>query len=303
MKRNALDLGAVSILVEVVDAGSFSAAAGRLEVTKSAVSKRIASLEERLGVRLIQRNGRRLALTEAGTRFHAHALTAIEAVQQAERAATELQDHPRGQLRVIAPMSFGRLHLAPLIAPFLRRYPQIRLDLILDDRVGRILDGDFDVALRPGHLPESSLVTRKVADLHSVLCAAPDYVAAHGAPRSPADLCAHNCLGYSYSVEPDVWHFERDGTTHTVPVAGSCSINNSEALCRVVLDGAGITRLPTFVAGPLLATNELVSLLGEYAMPSKPLHVLYPDRQYLPQKQRVFLDYLVQTLGETGWDR
>lgn len=292
-----MDLGAVAVLVEVVAAGGFSAAARRLGVTKSAVSKRITGLENQLGVGLIQRNTRPPSLTEAGERFYAYAASAIETLCQAERAATEQQQQPRGHLKVVALMSFGRLQVAPLVSRFLRRYPEIEIDLVLNDHRDVIIGGDFDVAIRAGELTDSALVARRLASLGSVVCAAPSYLKTHGEPRCPNDLKAHNCLVYTYSGEPNRWTFARAGVVESIEVSGTCGVNNGEALCEVVLGGTGISRLPTFIAGPLLGSGQLVSLLRDYTMPSKGLYALFPGRRYIPQKVRVFVDYLVAAFG------
>jgi len=290
------------VLVAVVEAGTFSAAALRLGVTKSAVSRRISRLEQRLGVRLLQRTTRRLCLTEAGERFYFHASQAVEAALRAERAATELQDHARGVLRVISLMSFGALHVVPLLPEFLRRYPEVHVDLILDDRAGRILDGDFDIALRAGGLPDSSLVARTLVQLHSVLCASPSYVERCGAPERPSDLTNHNGLTYSYSDLPSTWTFLRDGHAESIEITGTCKINNSEALCKLVIEGTGLSRLPMFIAAPYITSGQLVPLLTDYQMPSKDLVAVLPGRRFVPQKVRVFMNFVVDALGTgTPW--
>lgn len=300
----ALNLGPGAVLVAVVEAGSFSGAAARLGITKSAVSKRIAQLEASLGVRLLQRTTRSLSLTEAGQRFHAHASAAVEAMGQAERAATELQDQPRGRLRVVALMAFGRLHLVPRLPEFAARHPDLSIDLVLDDHATHIAFNEFDVALRAGALPDSAFIARRLASLRSVVCASAAYLAEHTHPQRPQDLLAHDCLAYSYSTEATTWTFQRNGRSQSIEVGGSLQINNAEALCQVLLQGMGVARLPTFIAGPHLAAGRLVALLPEYTMPSKDLHVVFAERTYLPQKVRVFIDFVVDAFGSdvAPWD-
>lgn len=300
----AMSQGPGAVLVAVVEAGTFSGAAQRLGITKSAVSKRIALLEATLGVRLLQRTTRSLSLTEAGERFYAHASTAVEAMDQAERAATELQEQPRGRLRVVALMAFARLHLVPRLPEFAARYPDLGIDLVLDDHATRIAFNEYDVALRAGVLQDSTFIARKLAPLRSVVCASPGYLERHASPQRPQDLLAHECFGYSYSTEATTWTFRRNGRSQSVDVTGSLQINNSEALCEVVLRGMGIARLPTFIAAPHIAEGRLVALLPQYTMPSKDLHVVFAERTYLPQKVRVFIDFVVDAFGGdvAPWD-
>lgn len=301
--HESADLGAAAVFVAVAGAGSLTAAAAQLGVTRSAVSRRLSQLEARLGVRLLHRTSRALALTEAGTRYLEHASVAVEAMRQAESAATELQSEVRGRLRVLAPMAFGRAQLAPRLAPFFERYPGVRLSLSLDDRRGRLLDGDFDVALWAHPVPREAMTVRTLAHLRSVVCASPEYVAKHGAPQSPSALLEHPCLAYSYSEEAVRWTFLDGDGAQTVEVSGPVEVNNGDALCALVFRGVGIARLPTFVAAPHIEAGRLVPLLREFSMPTRPLQVVFRDREYLPQKVRVFVDYLAEILGGAPWDR
>ncbi len=306
---DSTDLAAGGVFVAVVEAGSLSEAAKRLGVTKSAVSKRLAQLEARLGVRLLHRTTRSLALTEAGERFHAHASTAVEAMLLAEHAATELQREPRGRLRVTALMAFGKLHVTPLIGAFMAEHPNLAVSLNLDDRTHRIHEGEFDVALWAGPIADSSMVARTIAPLHSVVCASPGYLSSREPPQHPRDLLDHDCVSYSYSDQATHWTFVRDGTSESVTVTSKFEVNNGEALCEVMMRGLGVSRLPTFIAGPHIASGALVPLLGEYTMPSKDLCAVYPDRAYLPRKVRVFIDHAVEAFGgptppwDAGWSR
>lgn len=292
-----MDVAAAAVFVEVVRVGSVTAAAQHLNVTKSAVSKRLAQLESSLGVRLLERTTRSLSLTEAGGRFLEHAASAMEAMHQAELAATELQDKPSGHLRVLSLMSFGCSQVAPLLHDFVELYPLVTVALVLDDQPSRLLDGDFDVALRAGPLPEHSLVSRKLAVLHSGIFASPTYLKHHGTPQKPTDLNSRNCLTYSYSPEPSQWVFRRQGITESIEVSGGIQVNNGDALCELTAAGAGICRLPIFVAAPHVSSKRLVRVLDPYTMPSKDLRIVFRERTYLPPKVRVFVDFLVDRLG------
>ena len=189
---------ALPLFVAVIECGSFAAAGRKLGLSKSAVSKRILQLEARLGVRLLQRTTRRLHLTEAGTLYHGYARRALSLAREGEDAIARLQSQPRGLLRISVPMVFGRLHLSPLAPEFLAAHPGVQLDMQMDDRMVDLVEGGFDLAIRIGHLPESSLIARRIASCRSVICAAPAYLARHGRPETPAELAEHNCLRYAY---------------------------------------------------------------------------------------------------------
>lgn len=298
-------LDALAVFAAVVEHGSFSAAAQRLGVSKSAVSKRVSQLEDELGVRLLHRTTRRLSLTEAGERCHEHAVLALRAARDAVDAATELQVEPHGLLRVSSPMSFGRLHIAPLVPELLHRYPRLRVELVMDDRRVDLVEGGFDVAIRVGDLPDSSLVARRLAACRHVLCAAPEYLERHPPITTPADLLGHNCLVFSYASDASEWSLEGDGRVERVAVSGSYRVNNSEALLAAVCGGLGIGRLPTFVAGPALAEGKVSGVLPGFRLPVKTVHAVFPERQHLPAKTRAFIDFAREFMGgeEPYWDR
>ena len=296
--------GAIPVFVAVVENGGFSAAARTLGISKSAVSKRINHLEAHLGVRLLHRTTRKLSLTEAGERYFEHAAQALTAAGQAEDAVTELQGEPQGNLKISSPMSFGRLHVAPLIPKLLQRYPKLQIDLVMDDRKVDLVAGGFDVAIRAGNLPASTLIARKLAPLRQVLCASPDYIDRYDRPGTPAELSSHNCLLYSYSSDANEWTLIGEGGPETVTVSGSYQVNNSEALLEALREGIGIGRLPTFVAGPDLKTGRLVKLFESYSLPDFTLYAVFPERQYLPAKVRAFLDFAIEYIGgdQPYWD-
>ena len=296
--------GAIPVFVAVVENSGFSAAARTLGISKSAVSKRINKLEAQLGVRLLHRTTRKLSLTEAGERYFEHASRALAAAGQAEDAVTELQGEPQGNLKISSPMSFGRLHVAPLIPKLLQRHPKLQIDLVMDDRKVDLVAGGFDVAIRAGNLPDSTLIARKLAPLRQVLCASPDYVDRYGRPGTPAELSSHNCVLYSYSSDANEWTLIGEGGPENVTVSGSYQVNNSEALLEALREGVGIGRLPTFVAGPDLKTGRLVTLFESYRIPEFTIYAVFPERQYLPAKVRAFLDFAIEYFGgdRPYWD-
>lgn len=291
--------GALPVFIAVVENGGFSPAAEQLGISKSAVSKRITQLEADFGVKLFSRTTRKISLTEAGEHYYAHAVVAFNAAKDAEDSVAQLQGEPQGTLRINTPMSFGHLHIAPLIPDFLKRFPKIRIDMVMDDKVVDLVGGGFDLAIRGSDLEDSNLVARRLAPLNNSLCASPEYLAEHGTPLSPTQLSEHNCLAFSYSKDDIEWHFTQDSQLYSVEVRGNYQVNNSEALRLAILSGLGIGRLPTFIAGPDIKSGRLIQLLPAYEMPGKSLYAVYPERQYLPAKVRVFLDYLIEKLGTT----
>lgn len=292
-----LTIGAIPIFVAVLDAGSFTGAADRLGVTKSAVSRRISDLEDDLGVRLLHRTTRRLSLTEAGERYLRYARRALSEAQAAEDAASSLQDSPRGHLRINTPMSFGRLHVAPAIPDFLARYPDIRVEMTMEDRTIDLVEGGYDVGIRVGVLAESSLIARRLAPSRNVVCATPAYLEQHPPVLTPRDLLQHNCLRYAYFSEANEWTFTREDQREPVRVSGSYQVNNSEALREAVLAGVGVARVPLFVVGEDLRRGRLTRVLPHYDMPAQYVHAVWPERAYLPRKVRVFVDFLRDRIG------
>ncbi len=295
---------AIPIFVAVAENGSFSGAANKLELSKSAVSKRITTLENKLQVRLIHRTTRKLSLTEAGEHFYQHAKQVMQAAQNAEDAISQLQGEPCGKLKIQAPMSFGVLHIAPLIALFLKRYPEIEVDLVLDDKELDIVQNGFDISIRAGELKDSSLIARSLAPLRSVICMSTEYQAVSKLQQLE-DLSKENCILYSYAKEASHWQFLKDGKQQQIKIIGSYRVNNSEALQSALKTGVGIGRLPTFVAAKALQEGSLISLFNEYEMPVKRLFAVYPERQFVPLKVRVFIDFAIEFFGveEPYWDK
>ncbi len=296
--------GAIPVFVAVVEYGGFSPAARFLGISKSAVSKRITQLEEQLGVKLLHRTTRKLSLTEAGEHYYEHASKANAAAQDAEDAVAQLQGEPQGRLRINTPMSFGRLHMAPMIPEFLKKYPKISIDLVMDDKVVDLVSGSFDIAIRTGELADSSLVARRLAPLNSVLCASPEYLKTNSVPQQLDDLLQHNCLSFSYSNDVKEWSFIKEDKRFNIEVTGNYQVNNSEALRDAVLQGLGIARLPTFVAGPDIKSGKIIPLFTDYQMPSQVISAVLIERQFMPAKVRAFLDFSIAFFGSEVpyWD-
>ncbi|ARU59178.1 LysR family transcriptional regulator [Oleiphilus messinensis] len=297
--------GAYPVFVTVIEMGGFSPAAIKLGISKSAVSKRITQLEEHLGVKLLHRTTRKLSLTEAGEYFYHHARIASQAAQDAEDAVAQLQGDPQGRLRISIPMSFGRMYIAPIVPEFLRRYPKISLELVLDDKFTDLIGDGFDLAVRLGDLKDSSLVAKKLTYLRNILCASPEYLSANGIPVRLEDLKQHNCLAFSYSQDVREWYFSKNNVTRAIEISGNYQVNNSEALREAMIQGVGIGRLPSFVANPEIKAGRLVSLFDEYEMPGKSMYAVYSQRQFLPAKVRVFINFMAENFGEAipFWDK
>lgn len=303
---------AIPIFIAVADCAGFSSAAKELCLSKSAVSKRISLLEEQLGARLFHRTTRKLSLTEAGEVFYEYASQANRSALQAENAVFELQGEPRGLLKVQLPMTLGQMHITPLIPEFLARYPHLQIDLVLDDCHINLVEQGYDLAVRAGDMPDSNLIARTLTPLRSVVCVSKSYLQVFEQQHQqvlnhPELLEKANCLTYSYSSNADVWQFDAKDKTqpsYKVNVTGNYRINNSAAIKQAVIEGIGVARLPTFIAGDAIQNNELIPLFREFDMPGKTLYAVYPERSFLPIKVRAFLDFLVEKLGcgSMYWD-
>lgn len=289
----------ITVFVQVVDRGSFTAAAEALELSKGAVSKYVSRLETRLGARLLNRTTRRLTLTEAGTVLYERARHALADISAAQTEVMELSGTPRGQLRVTAPAYFGAAFLAPEVGAFLQRFPQIELDLDLDNRIVDLVKERFDVAIRITALVSSSLVARRLAAVRIVTVASPAYLKRAGIPATPGDLREHSCLHYTLDRSPGEWHYQqgRDRAI-SVPVRGRLRCNNDQALKQAALDGIGVARSPELFVAPELAAGRLVRLLADFEPPPELLCAVFPARANLAPKVRVFVDFLARQLGE-----
>lgn len=296
-------LSGMAVFAKVVEARSFTAAAAELGMSKSAVSKQISRLEDRLGARLLNRTTRRLSLTETGAAFYDRCARVVAEAQEAELAVTNLQSEPRGTLRVNAPMTFGHLHIAPAIPDFLARYPEVRVDMTMNDRFVDLIDEGFDVAIRIARLTDSSLIARRLAPDRRVLCGAPAYFAKHGEPRTPDDLAAHNCLSYAYVSDTDQWQFIDGEGTRSVSVRGNLRANNGDAIRQALLAGLGVAVLPAFIVGPDIQAGRLKEVLRDHLPNRASVYAVYPHSRHLSAKVRVFVDFLADRFGPNPyWD-
>ncbi len=285
--------------VRVVESNGISAAAGRLGMAKSAVSRRLQELENRLGVQLLQRTTRRISLTEDGRRFYERCLRILDELNEAEQSLSSEQQRVHGRLRVAAPLSFTLRHLAPLLNEFMQRYPEIRLDLDVEDRQVNLLEEGVDLAIRIGKLDDSSLVAKRLVPMQMVLCASPGYLAAHGEPKQPEELQHHIGLSYGNVSEHRQWTlFDRDGGAHAVRPHIRLRANNGDLLLASLLADLGVAIMPTFICHQELAAGRLQRLLPDYHAEENAAYALYPSRRHLPRRVRVFIDFLAERLGD-----
>jgi DNA-binding transcriptional LysR family regulator len=295
----------IAIFVRVVECGSFTKAADQLELSRAAISKYLSRLEERLGVRLLNRTTRRLSLTEAGAELFEASRGALERIDEAESAVARLQNEPKGRLKVNAPMSFGVMHLAPAMPEFLRLYPGIHVDLRMDDRLVDLYEEGFDIGVRIAKLADSSLVAKKLAPCRQVACASPAYLKEFGEPQTVDDLAAHNCILYTYSATANVWHFTApSGREIPVAVQGNLRANNGMASREAALRGLGVLLVPTFYVGEELRQGKLQRILADYTLPELGIYAVWPQRNFVAPKVRAFVDFLAKHFGaKPAWDR
>ncbi len=298
------NLNLIPIFIEVVKNQSFSRAGIALGMTKSKVSKSVSALESELGVKLLHRTTRKLSLTEVGEDYFEQVAKTIHELEVAQNNAIELLKKPKGNLKILVPMSFGRLHLATLISKFVKKYPNITIEMELSDEKPDLLTKGFDLALRAGKLENSSMIGKKICELKSVICTSKSYLKNNSTPSSPKDLTSHNCLVFSLSSSSDKWTFSKGRKNETIYINGSIKANNSDSLRELALLGNGIVRLPTFIAGADIRKGKLIQLLDKYEMPSVDLHALFPHKDYLPLKVRTFVDFLSKEIDGDNpyWD-
>jgi DNA-binding transcriptional LysR family regulator len=294
----AMDLFAsMRMYVAVVDGGSFASAADKLEISRAMVSKQIQKLEEHLGTRLLNRTTRRLSLTETGRAFYERSTQIMTDVAEAEQVAGQMTRTPQGVLRVTIPLSYGQHRLATIIGDYTQAYPKVQLDISLSDRKVDLIEDGFDLAVRIGSMPQSDLIARKIGGVRSIVCSSPAYIARHGAPRTPAELSSHACLGYTLTGSGADWRFETPDGPLVVPISGPIRADNGDIIRLAALSGAGILFQPHFIVGDDLAKGRLVQLLPEWQSAELGVYAVYPSRKHLSAKVRTFVDFLAAALG------
>lgn len=278
------------LFVDVLDAGSFTAAAEKLGLSKQYVSKRVMALEARLGVRLLARSTRHLRVTELGRSYEEAARTILQDVDGLEQRISGTNRVPRGRLRISAPMSFGTMHLSPVLPAFLAAYPEVALELDLNDRTVDLLGEGYDLAVRIGSLADSSLIARSIAPVVMVTCCSPAYLARRGAPTHPHELAEHDCLLYGHGRHVE-WQFG-GASTLRVAVTGRMRANNGELVRDAAIQGLGLAYLPTFIVGEAIEAGELVTVLDDWRPPTQAVHAVYPQHRQASLPLQTFVDFL-----------
>ena len=290
------------IFMEVLEAGSFSAAARNLGIAKSTVSKRVSALEQALGVRLIQRSTRKLHITEEGEALFQRCTRIRRELDEAEREVAGFRERPQGTIRLGAPPLFASTRLAGVLPRFLERYPDIRIELRAMEKQSDLIAGGYDLSLRTGHLADSSLVAQRLCTFEAVLCAAPRYLEIHGRPGRPSDVEQHNYLAWQGPEQAPITQliFHRGGRNHRVRINSNFTSTDALTIREAAVSGGGITLLPDYAIHGELETGLLVVLLADFDVQSIPLSLLFPQRQQLPLKARVLIEFLKETLGEAS---
>jgi len=285
----------------VVDCGSFVQAADVLEMSKPTVSRYIADLEQRLGVRLLQRTTRKLSLTEEGRAFYGRCKAVLADVEVAETEITAKSVAIKGLIKVNAPVSFGLLELAPLWPDFMAKYPDVELDITLADRMVDLVEEGYDLAVRIARLPNSSLVSRKLASARMVLCASPGYLRQHGKPKHPSELINHAVLSYSLLATGDQWEFNGPEGKATVMVKPILRTNSGDTCIAAARKSRGIVLQPSFMVSDDLLSGSLVELMPQYRSIDFGIYAVFPSRQHVSPKVRAMIDFLVQELEGVRW--
>jgi DNA-binding transcriptional LysR family regulator len=301
MKTPLGELSSFALFAQVVQSRSFSEAARQAGLAKSAVSKRVALLEERLGVRLLTRTTRKLSLTAEGLRFYEHCAALIAAADAAEESVSAASQAARGRLRVNAPVTFSQMYLAPPIAAFLERYPEIEVELSTENRLVDVVEDAYDLVIRISRLREDSLVARKLAEDRLVVCAAPSYLERRGEPHSPEELVGHNCLHYTLVPRAGEWRFRGESGPLAVPTTGNFSTSDGSLLREAAVAGVGIVVLPCSMVVDQIRAGSLRLVLGDHRRGRVGIYAVFASRKQLALRTRLFIDHLVRHFADPPW--
>jgi len=287
-------LNSIEVFLKVAKFQSFTEAANQLGLSKAMVSKHITSLENTLGVRLLNRTTRRISLTEAGMAYRVRIREIMNDMSETEQSISQLSSEPRGTLRVMAPTSFGSFHLARAIADYRKIYTKVGVEAVLTEREPDIIEDGLDIVIRVGVLEDSSLVARKIADARMVVCASAVYLQEFGIPSNPEVLLDHNCLIYSGRPTMGEWRFTVNGKAKKLRVKGDVRSNVGDALRIAAIQGCGLVQLPTYMVGLDIKSGRLKMVLEQYEPPARPIHAIYPHRRHLSAKVRTFVEFLYE---------
>lgn len=290
----------MQIFIAAVDEGSFAAAARRFKLSAAMAGKHVSAIESDLNVRLLQRSTRRLSLTDAGERYYERCKVILEVLEDANREASDVQKTPKGLLRVAAPVAFGAMHLGRIVSRYLEQFPEVSLDVVLEDKYADLLENRIDVAIRVGRLEDPTLVTRRLAPCRMVLCASPEYLKKHGTPETPDHLSRAPRLAFSQAVSAGDWTiYDAQGRAHSIEGPCRMTANNIQLLLESVLAGTGIAYGPNFVFGEHIKQGKLIKLLPAYRTTELTIQAVYPSAIRIPFKVRSFVDFIAKALGDT----
>jgi DNA-binding transcriptional LysR family regulator len=287
-------LDAMHAFVAVADLQGFAPAARKLGLSPSAVTRLVAGLEERLGARLLQRTTRQVTLTDAGSRYLERARRILADLEEAEGSVEGERSRPGGRLVISAPVGFGRLHVSPVLSAYLQRYPDVSAELRLADRVINLVEEGVDLAVRIGHLPDSTLVARHVGEMRRIVVASKDYLEARGEPKHPAELSAHQTIQFGAMTAPSDWRFVDDGSEIRISPAARLTTNSADAAIQHAEAGGGVTRVMAYQAAASLKAGRLKIVLEKFEMPPLPIHIVYPTSRLLSAKVRTFIDLVTE---------
>ncbi|NQW10127.1 MAG: LysR family transcriptional regulator [Alphaproteobacteria bacterium] len=290
-------LTGMAIFTAVVENNSLAGAARHLNLSPSVVSKQLSALEDRLGVRLLNRTTRRVSLTEVGSAYYERCKRILADVDEAEAAVTTAHSSPRGLLKITAPTTFAHRHVAPHLAAFIDRFPEVQVQLLVSDRLVDLVEEGVDLAIRIAQLKDSSLIARKLAPNHRKLVASPEYLKRWGTPSKPEHVNDHAVVSLLPGNPINDWHFVVDGEETVIRAKGDIVTNNGDAILELALSGAGLAMLAAHVVGEYLQCAKLVSVLDEYVREDVPIYAVYPSNRHLSPKVRAFVDFLIEMYG------
>jgi len=287
-------IDAMQAFVAVADGQGFAPAARKLGLSPSAVTRLIAALEQRLGARLLQRTTRQVTLTDAGSRYLERVRRVLADVEEAEQAVEGERTRPGGRLVISAPVGFGRLHVSPVVSAYLKRFPEVGADLRLSDRMINLVEEGVDLAVRIGHLPDSTLVARHVGEMRRIVVASNDYLKAHGEPKRPAEIVAHQTIEFGAMTAAADWRFVENNTEIRVSPSPRFSSNSADAAIQHAEAGGGLTRVLAYQAAASLRAGRLKIVLAKFEQPPLPIHIVYPTSRLLSAKVRTFIDLVTE---------
>ncbi len=295
-----MDLNEILVFTKVVQAGSFIGASRALDMPKSTVSRKVSELEERLGARLLQRTTRKLSLTDVGHAYYRHCARVVDEVKEADLVVARMQEMPCGLLRVTMPLSFG--YLGPIVASFLKRNPEVKIEMVCTDRVVRLVEEGFDVAVRAGRLTDSTLIARHLGVLRSYVVASPAFLKKNGTPKTPEDLKLFDCIAFGAGADRTTWRLRSGDRTVSVTVRARFVVNDHDFLHEAALCGLAVAMLPVSRCVEDLRSRRLRKILGDWCSPEVPIHAVYPSARHLSSKVKAFLDHLREQMTQAPWE-